>query len=230
MFRDFFLGEKEINGCGWQLGKVPFPFSTFLYCLNFNKFALFLQLKSIKYSNKKTKAWFHMLKKKKGNKWNSREILPYFFIRQQAKTLRQGLLSAQSMGGWGWGAGMTAEFQKGIWGQGKSLRRARIPEENKCENMCPLLAPRWQEIKSVLTETLKHSGSQEILRTHRAGMDTGTKKQRLGVPRWITDISNLGEKKWQTQHPQTKVTQSSAHLCPPLWSYDSQGLTFLTLM
>ena len=82
--------------------------------------------------------------------------------------------SAQFMGG----PMMTTEFQKGIWGQEKSPRRPKSPEESKCEKVCLLLALGWQEIKPVLTETLKHSGSQEILRTHQAGMDTWTCNQR----------------------------------------------------
>lgn len=47
------------------------------------------------------------------------------------------LCPVHGLGGW---AMMTTEFQKGIWGQEKSPRRPKSPEESKCENVCLLLA------------------------------------------------------------------------------------------
>lgn len=95
-------------------------------------------------------------------------------------SVRQHWLSVQFMGE----PMMSTEFQKGAWTQDQSPRRAKSPEENKCEHACLLLALGGEEIRPVLTETLSQSGSQEILRTHQAGMDMGpptrAKKQRKG--------------------------------------------------
>lgn len=82
---------------------------------------------------------------------------------------------------------MSTDFQKGAWRQGQSPRRTKSPEESKCEHACLLLALGGEEIRPVLIETLNQSGSQEILRTHQAGMDMGpptrAKKQRRRMPR-----------------------------------------------
>ena len=112
----------------------------------------------------------------------------------------------------------------------RGLQTARVAEKGQepwreCEKCAfYLLLDRRKWNQWLLTETLNHSRSQEILRTHQGGTNTRASNQcqeaKARDAQGSNEMCDLGEQtSWPSQPPGTSMAQSSAHLSPLLWSH-----------
>lgn len=106
------------------------------------------------------------------------------------------------------------------WRWQQSLREAKSPEDRRYENACLLLTLGPQEMKPVLTETLNHPRSQEILRTPQGGPNTKASTQcQEAKARDASVCHNTRDGGEQNRPAGTSAARGSAHLSPLLWSH-----------